>query len=270
MQWFRFIIASLGVCDRYRPDPSGEAMLFLNFSPQISVYPLALYTLQCLGRLLLYIIPCVLVLLPIRFLTKVPSFVFRKLLHIIAFTCFSVMVMGAKVWQAGVLTALLVALLVYPPLAILEKESWYGKLFVQKSPGEIKRSLLMLFLMFALVIAVAWGYFENLCVAVTAILMWGVGDAAAALVGIPLGRHKVKIRIADGKKSWEGSLAMLLASAFMGFLLLRLYGWYPLSICLGSVAVACLAGTCAELFTPGEWDTVTVPLVILSVLLLMV
>ena len=37
--------------------------------------------LHCVGVLAAYIIPCVLALLPIRLLTRIPSFIFRKLLR---------------------------------------------------------------------------------------------------------------------------------------------------------------------------------------------
>ena len=67
----------------------GGAMLLLNFWSQISSVPLAVQTLTCLGRLILHIIPCVLILLLIRSLTKIPPYVFRKLQHIVAFTIFS-------------------------------------------------------------------------------------------------------------------------------------------------------------------------------------
>ena len=42
-------------------------------------------------------------------------------------------------------------------------------------------------------VAVAWGAFGKPHLAATAVLMWGVGDAVAALVGIPFGRHKVQL-----------------------------------------------------------------------------
>ena len=119
-------------------------MLILNFWPQISAFPMIVQTLKCFFRLILYIIPCVMILLPVRFLTGVPSFVFRKLLHIVAFTCFTVMMLTAESWQATALTSVIIAVLIYPLLSLIEKEPWYGRLFVQKSPGEIKRSLLML------------------------------------------------------------------------------------------------------------------------------
>ena len=225
--------------------------------------------LHCLGMLLAYVIPCVLLLLPIRFLTKLPSFVFRKLLHIVAFSCVTLMILAAKSWQAAALVSLLVAVAVYPILALLEKYSWYGRLFVQKSPGEIKRSLLMLFLMFAAITAVTWGIFSRPYLTAASILMWGTGDAAAALVGVPFGRHKVRSRLTDGKKSWEGSAAMLAVSFLGGVLVLVLAQGLSLGQALLFSFPAALAGTATELVSNSEWDTVTVPSVIAAVLLLL-
>jgi hypothetical protein len=59
------------------------AMLVLNFREQIMSVPLAADVLDCLSTLIMYIIPCILIALPIRLFTKIPSFVFRKILHMI-------------------------------------------------------------------------------------------------------------------------------------------------------------------------------------------
>ena len=244
----------------------GGSMLLLNFWPQISGVPLAVQTLACLGRLLLYIIPSVLALLLIRYMTKVPSYVFRKLLHVVAFTCFAIMTMTAESWQAAALTSVIMAVAIYPLLMLVENEKWYERFFVQKSPGEIKRSLLMLFFMFAAVIAVAWGAFGNSHIAAASILMWGMGDASAALVGIPYGRHKIKTRYAT--KSWEGSLAMFAAAFLFGIIVLHFFGGFNTGRAAIAAFPAAAAGTVTELFSPSEWDTVTVPMVILIVLLL--
>lgn len=245
----------------------GGWMLLLNFRPQIGAFPVAAGTIRCFVRLILYIIPCVLVLLPVRLFTGIPSFVFRKLLHIVAFTCVTLMLVSAESWQAAALTSLIIAFIAYPLLSLAEKESWYDGLFVQKSGGEIKRSLLMLFFMFAAVITTAWGLLGKPQAAAAAILMWGVGDAAAALAGIPLGRHKVRFPPVNGKKSWEGSAAMFVTSFATGLCLLRLQYGYPAGLAAGAALLGAAAGTLTELLSQSEWDTVTVPVVILAVML---
>ncbi len=225
--------------------------------------------LRCLGVLIAYIIPCVPVLLPIRFLTKIPSFIFRKLLHIVAFSCVTIMTLTADDWKAPALASVVIAAVLYPILRLLEKEPWYGRLFVQKSPGEIRKSLLMLFLMFAVLISAAWGIFGKPHIAAAAILMRGTGDAAAALVGIPLGKHKVHLKGTDGKKSWEGSAAMLVTSLLSGFFVLFSGRSMPLGPAILSAAISALFGTVTELFTPSEYDTITVPTVTAAVLIIM-
>ncbi len=247
----------------------GGLMLLLYFRDAIASIPLIRDILSCILTLLLYLVPCVLVLAAIRFLTTVPSFVFRKLLHIVAFTCYTVMMLSAVGWQAAALTSLLLAALLYPLLTAFEKEKWYSFLLVQKSPGECKRSLLMLFIMFAAVIAIAWGLFRKPYAAAAAILMWGVGDAAAALTGIPFGRHKVMFYPVSGRKSWEGSSAMLAVSFLAGVILLTCFGGSPFLNVLPAVTTASLLGTVTELLSDSEWDTVTVPGVILAVLLVL-
>ncbi len=248
----------------------GAAMLFLNFREQVSQCSLLMDILHCLGVLAAYLIPSVLMLLPVRFLTRLPSFIFRKLLHIVAFTCVSLMILSARSWQASALTSVMIAAVIYPLLRAFEGEDWYPRLFVEKKPGEIKKSMLMLFLMFASLIAVCWGLFGRPYLAAAAILMWGTGDAAAALVGIPFGRHKVRSRLTDGKKSWEGSAAMLAVSMLAGAGVLTLTQNMAFLRALLLSAAAALPGTVTELVSPSEYDTVTVPVVIAGVLLLLV
>lgn len=225
--------------------------------------------LHCLILLATFIVPAVIILFPVRFLTRLPSFVFRKLLHFVAFTSVSLMILAAGSWQAAALTSVLIAVAIYPILAAFENKPWYGKLFVQKTPGEIKRSLLLLFLMFAALISVAWGIFGQPHLAAAAILMWGTGDAAAALVGIPYGKHKVHSRFTDGKKSWEGSLAMLVVSFASGMVILLAVQKMAFPQALLMAAFGAVLGTATELFSPSEYDTVTVPVAIVTVLLLM-
>ena len=247
----------------------GASMIVLNYWEFISQFELVVQVLRCIGILVAFIVPVLIALMLIRFVVRPPSFVFRKLLHVVAFTGISIMILVVDSWVAAALTSGLLALALYPILMLAERQPWFDGLLVQKSPGEIKRSMVLLFAMFAVVIAIAWGVFERAGLAAAAILMWGTGDAAAALVGIPFGRHKVACRLADGKKSWEGSLAMLLVSFAVGLAVLTLSqacGWPHALLAAGAGA---LIGTATELFTPSEYDTVTVPLAILAVLLML-
>ena len=246
----------------------GAAMLILYYWDFLSQYTLFTETLSCFGIFLAYVIPSLMILVPIRLLTGIPSFVFRKLLHIVAFTFATLMILASRSWQASSLSAVIAVVLIYPILTVCEKESWYASLLVQKSPGEIKRSMIMIFAVIAVIVAVVWGIFGQQKLAAAAILMWGTGDAAAALIGIPFGKHKVKCRWTGSKKSWEGSAPMLLVSFLCGFGTLALAQKTPLLPALCTAGIAAFFGTAAELFTPSEYDTVTVPETVTAVLLI--
>ena len=92
---------------------------------------------------------------------------------------------------------------------------------------------------------------------------------AAALVGIPFGKHKVRCRLTDGEKSWEGTLAMFAISFVAGFLVLILTWETELWSVLLLSCVGALFGAATELLSPSEYDTVTVPVAITVVLLLL-
>ena len=136
--------------------------------------------LACTLEFLEYIIPAAVLLLCLHHFFRIPSHVFRKLLHLAAFTCLVEMMWAAEVWYQASLTVLLFAAAVYPILCALENRPWFGGLFVQKEPGEVKKSLLLLFVMDAVLVAVCWGIFDLPWVAAAAILMWDSGDGAAA------------------------------------------------------------------------------------------
>ena len=177
------------------------------------------------------------------------------------------MIMVSGNWKAAALTSGLLALVIYPILAAAEKQPWFEKFFVQKSKGEIKRSMLLLFVMFTAVIVLAWGLFGKPEISAASILMWGTGDAAAALVGIPFGKHKVHCRFTDGKKSWEGSFAMLLTAFVAGLLVLKQSQSSGMPYAVLMAGIGALTGTATELFSPSEFDTLTVPAMITTVLL---
>lgn len=115
--------------------------------------------------------------------------------------------------------------------------------------------------MFAFVIFICRGVFENPELTFAVIYSWGFGDAFAALVGTKFGKHKIY-----RKKSFEGSLAMFLTSFLVVFIILligNLAVWY---FALIIAIIVSLVVSVVELFTPNGLDTVTCPLSSLAVI----
>ena len=169
-------------------------MILLQYWEQIKQIPLLYQVLICCGEFMEYIGIGAIILIILHFTVKVPRYIFRKLLHLLAFTSVIEMIFIAEHWLAASLTALLFALLVYPAVMLVEKYSWFDHLLVQKKEGEIKSSLLLLFGSMADLIDLTWGLVGKQYITVTTHLMWGCGDAAAALIGIPFGKHTINWR----------------------------------------------------------------------------
>ena len=162
-----------------------------------------------------------------------------------------------------ILFSLFFPVAVYPVLILLEKHKDYSKTVTERNKGELKRSLLVVFSMFAIVIAVCWGFLSDKWLALASVYAWGVGDAAAALVGKKLGNHKIP----GTKKSFEGSFAMLFCSFIFTLIFLVCRGgleWYGYALTSLVVAAAC---SVTELYTPGGFDTITCPLSAMIVML---
>lgn len=94
-------------------------------------------------------------------------------------------------------------------------------------------------------------------VAVMGILVLGWGDGLAAVFGHKWGKTKL-----IGSKTFVGTLAMFITSAVVVFVVLTLVGVHGLVtnvlLALGLGAL----GTLAELFLPGGWDNLLIPLVV--------
>ena len=207
-------------------------------------------------------------LLILHFTMNIPQVVFRKLLHLPAFCSAAVVVWRADSWQAASLTLALFAVIVYPVLHLLQGWNGYDRLFVQKKPGEVKRSLLLLFLTDAALVALCWGGFDLPWIAVAGILMWGSGDGTAALIGHRFGKHHVMLPLADPKKTWEGSGAMAAVSTVTGTVVMLVLSGMPWYCCLLMALTASLFGAYTELISRNGDDTITVPVVNTAVILL--
>lgn len=215
--------------------------------------------LDCLTKYLIYLAACIAVLLFFRLTRTIPQPVFRKMLHYVAMTSVPFMILVSDTWLPVVIIAVIVAVVAYPLLALGERWSGFSHFFAEKRDGEIKRSLLDLFLPQAVLTGIFYGCLGLPHVVVAAILTWGVGDTFAALIGIRYGKHKVPFKHADQKKSWEGTIAGCLSSFVTCLVLLLLTSPYlpAKSILLALLTAPVSAAT--ELFTKNGNDTITVP-----------
>lgn len=202
-----------------------------------------------------------------RYFFPIPDEIFRKILHFILLGSFLVFIFAYPTWQSATLAAILFELLVWPALAFFERFKGYSGLTTERKKGELKNSLLLVFTMFAIVVTVCWGFFQDKYLSLASLYAWGIGDAFAALIGKKFGRHKINLPGLDGKKSYEGTGAMFLVSFLTVTVILLCRGG------LGTVSCLCIAllvaGVAAltELYSKNGNDTVICPLCSMLVLL---
>jgi dolichol kinase len=200
--------------------------------------------------------------------TPLPLEVVRKAQHV-AYALSMFLLLGLfEHWYVAVAAAAALPLVAYPVLALWERHPSYRRLLTDRGArggtggGELRRQMMYVQLSFAILIAVFWGGLgpDWRPLVAAAAMIWGFGDAAAALVGKLIGRHRVRHRAIEGAKTYEGTAAMIAAGAAATFLTLLLYGGAPWWVSLGAAAlVAPLAGA-VELFSRRGIDTLTVPL----------
>jgi phytol kinase len=211
-----------------------------------------------------YLLFCLLLPTTLKIWAKAPKELVRKLQHVAYSLSIFLLLELFSVWYTAVGAAFLLVVIAYPVLLFLEKTSWYKKNLVDRKTrgGELRKQLLYVQLSFAILIYVFWGLLgvRWQYVIPVAVMAWGWGDAAAALVGKAFGRRRVIHDLIEGAKTYEGTLAMVLVSGTALFFTLLLYGGitWQVSI-LTAIIVAPLIGA-VELFSRRGTDTITVPL----------
>jgi len=237
----------------------GAIMLGFHYREALAGSELLLKVLSCFEWYLLYLAICLTVLLGARTLFPINAEVWRKALHFVAYTSSMYMVLVSHDWHTATICCLLFAAIVYPILHFAERWKGYDKLFTQRHPGEIKKSLLLLFCSHAVLIVICWGLLNKPYIAIASIMMWGVGDTAAALIGKRFGKHHIHLVLADEHKTVEGSLAMMGSALVVGFFVLLFTSPLSWPVCLFHAAIVAPAVAYVELITHGGNDTVTVP-----------
>ena len=218
-------------------------------------------------QVLLYFIVLVIVVFSIRRLFKVPTELFRKLLHFVLLGSLWVWLHAFSIWWHALLTVLVFTILVYPILIGAEHIKGYSKFVTERKDGELKRSLLLVFGMFAILLTITWGVFEDRNLALASIFAWGIGDAAAALIGKKFGRHFLEGKHIEGRKSVEGTLSMFAFSFLSVFFILLSRHDMSVYACLLIAVITAIVSAFVELFSTGGNDTVFCPLAAMAVLI---
>ena len=237
----------------------GAVMILINYWEAIEPSPFWTETLRCCGLMVAFFIAGLTVITVARLLIKIPSYIFRKLLHTIAYGSTVFVVCMANQWACAALACVIVAVVIYPFIRAAENLSWFDSFLVQKRKGEIRLSLVLFFGISAAVITIAWCWLGKPFIAVASILMWGQGDAAAAIVGKTWGKHPLPLQAVKGKKTWEGTIAMVCVCCVCSFLTMLVMTSFPAwRILLTTIFCSGIAAL-TEAVSSSEWDTVTVP-----------
>jgi dolichol kinase len=146
-------------------------------------------------------------------------------------------------------------------IGFIEKFPKIMEIFVQRKSGEIRLSLIIVFIMMAILIAVFWGWLGEQWkyIIIVSVVTWGFGDAAAALVGKAFGRNPIKHHLVEGTKTREGTIAMYSISAIAILICLMVYTTLPWYLCLAGALLIAPISAIVELISHHGLDTITVP-----------
>ena len=219
------------------------------------------------STILIYFIVAAGTALGCRCFIKIPNELFRKILHGILLGSLFIFIFAFDTWWIVALEAVAFAIIVYPILMFFEGFKGFSQLTTERKAGELKKSLLLVFFMFATVVIVCWGWMGDKYLVLASVSAWGFGDAAAAMIGKRFGKHKITWRYTDGKKSLEGSLAMFVVSMISVAIVLLIRGGLNLVGYVVVSSVVALVSAVAELYSKGGNDTVICPVSAMVVLL---
>ncbi|TVQ27199.1 MAG: hypothetical protein EA382_04240 [Spirochaetaceae bacterium] len=212
-----------------------------------------------------YLVVCVIVPVPLKYWTRVPPEIIRKVQHIGYSLSVFLLLNLFSTWYWALSASAVLVVVAYPTLALIERTRWYRRAFADRaqSGGEFRRSLLMVQATFGLLIVVLWGLMGIRWAPVVGVAVtgWGFGDAAAALVGKAWGRRRVLLRWVDHAKTYEGTAAMAAFAAAAFFLTLFFYVGLPWASSLAIAVIVAPICAIVELVTRGGYDTFTVPIV---------
>ena len=110
------------------------------------------------GIILLYVAVLATAAFLIRRYTHIKDELFRKFLHLILIVALMFWPFVFEHWYAAAITALVFTALFYPLLVLFGRIKAFSKFVSERKKGEFKSSMLWVLLMYAVVVAVCWGW----------------------------------------------------------------------------------------------------------------
>ena len=218
----------------------------------------------------LYIAVAVGIMFIARKLINIPDELFRKILHFILLGAYIPLCFAFEAWWMATVYALSLIVILFPALFLAQRIPMFSAFVNERKKGEFVSSMVYAVGMMAFSIAVCWGLFGDKYLVLASIYAWGIGDALAALIGKRFGKHKIKWKIADGKKSVEGSLAMFICALVSVFTVLLVKGGIAIPMCLLIAVLSALVCTFTELCAKNGLDTILCPVSAMVVIIPMV
>lgn len=205
--------------------------------------------------------------LALRWLSKVPDELFRKILHFVLLFSYIPFAFAFDKWWHSVLLTLLLELIIYPILKLAEHLPMFSSFVNERKGGEFKHSLLLAFTMLAVCNSVCWGLLGDKYLGIACMYAWGVGDAFAALIGKRFGKHKIAWKYADHHKSLEGSAAMFLSSAVAVACVLLAHNHLTVIAYIAISIAGAGTATVVEMVSKEGYDTVFCPAAAMAVMI---
>ena len=212
-----------------------------------------------------YMLVCVLIAVVIRLLLPLPDEVYRKFLHVIVIGMYYLWTTSFSHWTVAAGTMIAMVVVLYPVLVILDLIPAFGAFLNERKKGELQHSILWMGAAFVIVIALSWGIFKSQQVAICAFFSWGFGDAAAAVIGVRFGKHKIG---KEKRKSVEGTVACFVFSFFGVLLGLHLRGALSLWDFIVVIPMTAFVTTVTEFYSPKGSDTILCPVAAVGSLLI--
>ena len=222
------------------------------------------------GITMLYIIVTVGIMLLARKYLTIPDELFRKILHFILLGAYIPLVFVFETWWMAAIFAISLIIILFPALSVAGKIPMFSSFVNERKKGEFRSSMVFAVGMMAFSVCICWGMFGERYLVLASVYAWGIGDGFAALIGKRFGKHKIKWKLADGKKSVEGSLTMFLCSLISVFTVLLVRGGIGIAMCFAIAFLAAVMCTIAELCAKDGMDTVICPVSAMIVIIPMV